>query len=223
MVRCRHAGPKISPERSLNRPIGIAVPDSRIHALCDVARNFYVALHIALDSTRSTLKRPPRQLLCERRAGQAGFTLIEVFIVIAIIGLLAAIALPSYKDHVIRANRSAAQQFMSSVANRQEQILLDLRQYVAVGANADFPNSPTAGSPGLNVTVPSEVTRYYTITITKAAGPPPTYLVKGVPISGTMQANDRTLYLNSAGQKWREVGGTDGVYDSGTDLDWNAR
>ena len=179
-----------------------------------------------VDSRRATQGAPDRSpdfTLSEvtKQAWQTGFTLTEVVIVIAIIGILTAVALPSYNAYVIRANRSAAQQFMSSVANRQEQVLLDLRQYVAVSANANFPNAPTAGSPGLNVTVPEEVSRYYTITVTNASGPPPTYLIKGLPISGTTQANDRTLYLNSAGQKWREFGGTDGVYDSGTDVDWN--
>ena len=157
-----------------------------------------------------------------KQATQRGFTLIEVMITVVVVGVLAAIALPSYQNYIIRANRSAAQQFISSVSNREEQVLLDLRQYVAVSANANFPNGPTAGSPGLNVTVPTEVAQYYTVTVTTAAGPPPTYLIKGTPVAGTMQASDPILYMNSAGQKWRDFDGN-ATFDPGTDYDWNTR
>jgi type IV pilus assembly protein PilE len=43
-----------------------------------------------------------------RRLRSTGFTLIEVMIVVAIISLLAAIALPSYQSYVARSNRAAA-------------------------------------------------------------------------------------------------------------------
>ena len=68
----------------------------------------------------------------------SGFTLIELMITVAVIGILAAVAYPSYNDYLIRATRSAAQSFMLDVSNKEEQYLLDARIYAAVANNAGF-------------------------------------------------------------------------------------
>jgi len=68
-----------------------------------------------------------------------GFTLIEVMIVIAIIGILSAIAYPSYQNYVMRAKRSAAQQFMVDISSREQQYLLDARNYTATIGSGGLP------------------------------------------------------------------------------------
>src|SRR4051794_15402713 len=150
----------------------------------------------------------------------SGFTLVELVITIAIIAILIGVALPSYKSYLIRSNRSAAQQFMATVAAREEQTLLDLRSYVAVTATANFPNSPTASPAGVNIPVSTEAAAYYNFTVTTAAGPPPSYLIIGTPIAGKRNAADHALYLNSAGQAWRDLN-DNGTYQAGTDADWS--
>jgi type IV pilus assembly protein PilE len=139
-----------------------------------------------------------------------GFTLIELMVVVAAIGLLAAVAYPSYLDQVRKANRSAAQQFMLDVATREQQLLLDQRGYAPVAANnSNFPNAPTAdctsaGTAGINFSVPSAASAKYTFDVACSnTATPPTFTVRGTPIAGSTQANDGVLTLTHDGSKTR--------------------
>lgn len=70
-----------------------------------------------------------------------GFTLTELLITVAIIGILASVAVPAYTDFVSRSNRSEAQRELLRVANLQEQYFVDHRAYTDVmtklGLDAD--------------------------------------------------------------------------------------
>jgi len=58
-----------------------------------------------------------------------GFTLIELMITVAIIGILAGIAYPAYTDFVTRSNRSEGQRELLRLANVEEQGYIDHRSY----------------------------------------------------------------------------------------------
>ena len=116
-----------------------------------------------------------------------GFSLIEILIVVGIIGILAAIALPSYRKQIQRSNRAAAQSFMSDVANKQ-QIFLSTARAFAGDLNE------------LNMTAPADISpKFYTFSITPAAGPPPCFTITAT--AKNTQADDGDLTLDCQGTK----------------------
>ncbi|WP_153109276.1 type IV pilin protein [Propionivibrio limicola] len=114
-----------------------------------------------------------------------GFTLIELMIVVAIVGILASIAYPSYQEYVRRGHRADAQAYLMDVAQRQQQYFTDNRSYAGDVAT-------------LNAAAPSSITPYYTIAIVTGATPP-SFSVTATAI-GTQLA-DGNLSIDNTGAK----------------------
>ena len=119
---------------------------------------------------------------------QHGFTLIELMITVAIIGILAAVAYPSYTQYIIRGNRVAAKAQMLDIANRQQQFMLANRAYAS---KAMLTTSGYA--------LPAEVSTKYSYTITVGTGAVPDYLITFTAIGS--QVSDGDLTINSEGVK----------------------
>jgi len=117
-----------------------------------------------------------------------GFTLIDLLITVVIVTILASIAIPSYQQHVIKSNRATAEAFMLQLANKEEQYLLDARNYTS-----------TIGTGGLNLTPASNVSQKYTITIGNVTNT--TYTITAAPTSAQNDTKCGTLTLDQSGTK----------------------
>ncbi len=109
-----------------------------------------------------------------RRAALAGFTLIEVMIVVAIVGILAAIALPAYTDYIRRGRIPEATSALAAFQGRMEQWFQDAKSYNPTGTTS---GCGVAGSTMKYFTVSCTSNNASTYTAT-AAG------INGGPMSG---------------------------------------
>lgn len=119
-----------------------------------------------------------------------GFTLIELMIVVAIIGVLAAIAYPNYQQYVVKTNRADMMSEMHNIASQIESRKLAQGSYSNGLLTGLGGNYPAQGQALYTVTfTPNPLTRVWTIT--------------AEPITGTRMAGDGSITLSHQGIKCR--------------------
>ncbi len=113
-----------------------------------------------------------------------GFSLIELMIVVAIIGILSALAYPSYRDYVMQSNRTAAQACMLEISQFMERDYSTNFSYVGLAIPAMQCVTDTADQYAYSLT--GQAARTYQVVATPTA---------------IQQDGCGVLLLNQAGQK----------------------
>lgn len=106
---------------------------------------------------------------------QKGFTLIELMIVVAVIGILSAIAYPSYQNYIRKSRRAHAHAMLQAAQVAEEKWRVSNTTYTATVANLTGVSATSEGG-------------YYTLTIANNTGT--NYTLTATAVNGTTQAND---------------------------------
>jgi type IV pilus assembly protein PilE len=117
-----------------------------------------------------------------KRSRERGVTLLELMTVVVVLGILAAIAIPSYRSYLIRAQRSDATSALLRVAAAQEKFYLQNNRYAT---DDELDKGPPAG---LGITGSEH--GYYQLALDDALDNTLAFTATATPVAGGAQATD---------------------------------
>ena len=147
-----------------------------------------------------------------RRHDAKGMTLIELMVTVAIVGILASIAYPSYVQHMIKARRADAEGALMGFANAMERHFTETGAYTGAAASGNDTGAPTI----FPTQAPLDGTdKYYDLTINAATAT--TYTLRATPIAGGPQDGDGYLEISQDGSRAWDKNNNGDTSDAGED------
>ena len=153
-----------------------------------------------------------------------GFTLIELMITVAIIGVLATLAYPAYTGYLIRSRRAVAQGDLANAASAMERWFTTRGNYSTATIGDATADTFRRASPSDGPDAARQYTLSFTVAgVNGASNPNPnaaTFRIRATPLAGTLQATNGYMEINQLGAKFWDRNNDGDVADA-NENNWN--